>query len=237
MTSTTVTFPSTHGLRVDFHSESTAAGNAASTATGMSASSRTLNNTGTSPSHGGFVPVTPPPSKGETAGPPRFLRQNAASLMADGSTFLTPAHAVAAAATLNRNLAAEKRQRPVPAPAPTGLQGSLRSDAGSESLDSVDGIAGALPLLPCAGQYVWELNKVRKLGRGAFGVAWLVEAVSELPQWFPDDVDVGPFENAGVVSRSPSGRHRPQLGLKEVHLGGASPDVRVAAMRELQLLE
>jgi len=90
--------------------------------------------------------------------------------------------------------------------------------------------------LPGAAQYIWELRPVRPLGRGSFGVVSLVEALSELPDWFPDDVDVGPFDDDDALARSPRRRHRPQLVLKEMSLQGHSAATRRSLWREVRTL-
>jgi serine/threonine protein kinase len=83
--------------------------------------------------------------------------------------------------------------------------------------------------------YVWELKRVRVLGRGTYGIASLVEVVSPLPSWFPHDVLRSSPNGFG---RRYGGRvARPQLVIKEIHLDTCPREDREALFREINILK
>jgi serine/threonine protein kinase len=95
-----------------------------------------------------------------------------------------------------------------------------RTHCGTPPPRDVSCVSEALP-------YVWELKRLHQLGRGSYGQASVVEVVSPLPPWFPEE----------VLRATPKRNGRHQLVIKEIDLGNCPRDDRDALFSEISILK
>eukprot|EP00672_Neobodo_designis_P017615 CAMPEP_0174834866 /NCGR_PEP_ID=MMETSP1114-20130205/5092_1 /TAXON_ID=312471 /ORGANISM="Neobodo designis, Strain CCAP 1951/1" /LENGTH=685 /DNA_ID=CAMNT_0016068795 /DNA_START=37 /DNA_END=2094 /DNA_ORIENTATION=- len=119
--------------------------------------------------------------------------------------------------------------------AQAGRAGSNRSGStDADSAQSSSGVASSGASAPSSAvePYRWELKRLRTLGKGSYGVAILVEVVSEPPGWFPSEL-----RHSGASPRDRRTSTRPRLVVKEINLSACPADARDSIFREIRILK